>query len=74
MTASSPPNDSATPAVRRVLGSRRAVLPGASGADPTPQERVDPVRAAEDTDAPWGVRAQDSNDDQLKRDVPPHWA
>lgn len=61
------------PAVRRIRGSRRAVRPGAQGADPTPQERVEPVKATEDTDATWGSRGSHSNDDQLRRDVPPHW-
>ncbi|GAB3803862.1 hypothetical protein GCM10028798_23440 [Humibacter antri] len=53
--------------------------PGAPGADPAPQsgERSGgatdvPVRAAEDTDRAWGDRS-DSNDDRLKRDLPPHW-
>ena len=68
-----PPAGGDVPAVRRVRGSRRAVRPGAAGADPTPQERVEPVKAVEDTDATWGTRGSDSNDDQLKRDVPPHW-
>ncbi|MET1051418.1 MAG: hypothetical protein ABWX65_02150 [Mycetocola sp.] len=73
MNPSHRPAVSGETSVRRVHGSRRAVLPGAPGADPTPQESIEPVRAAEDTDAPWGARDRDSNDDQLKRDVPPHW-
>jgi hypothetical protein len=32
----------------------------------------EPVRAADDEDAAWGDRA-DSNDEQLRRDVPPHY-
>lgn len=59
--------------VRRIRGSRRAVRPGVPGADPTPQVVTEPVKATEDTDATWGSRGTDSNDDQLKRDVPPHW-
>ncbi len=51
-------------------------LPAAPGTDPTPQEvpkQADaPVRAGEDTDRAWGDTS-DSNDDRLKRDVPPHW-
>ena len=58
---------------------------GAPGADPTPQSGAasgpqappstgadGPVRAVEDTDRAWGDRS-DSNDDRLRRDVPPHW-
>ena len=60
--------------VRR--GGRRVQLPAAPGTDPTPQEvpkQADaPVRAGEDTDRAWGDTS-DSNDDRLKRDVPPHW-
>ncbi|MET0932987.1 MAG: hypothetical protein ABWX56_04690 [Mycetocola sp.] len=59
------------PDVRRIRGSRRVVRPGAPGADPTPQAATDAVRAGEDTDTPGG--GADSNDAQLKRDVPPHW-
>lgn len=32
-----------------------------------------PDRSADDTDAGWGDRGSDSNDDRLLRDVPPHW-
>ena len=60
--------------VRR--GPRRAQLPAVPGTDPTPQavpQRADaPMRAGEDTDRAWGDTS-DSNDDRLKRDVPPHW-
>jgi hypothetical protein len=55
--------------------SRRVTRPGAPGADPTPQDdaaRTDPTRAKDDTDEAWGDRGN-SNDEQLKRDVPPHW-
>ncbi|MET4638846.1 hypothetical protein [Mycetocola sp. 2940] len=61
------------PVVRRIRGSRRVVRPGAPGADPTPQHTAGAVRAGEDTDAPWGAAGADSNDAQLKQDVPPHW-
>lgn len=58
---------------------RRVVRPG-----PVPEDAaaVDalrqhpgalPERAREDTDESWGVRAEDSNDARLRRDVPPHW-
>ena len=62
-------------------GPRRAQRAGAPGADPTPQARPArgtrgaqdaAVRASEDTDRAWGD-GSDSNDDRLKRDVPPHW-
>jgi hypothetical protein len=60
--------------VRR--GARRAQLPAVPGTDPTPQavpEQADaPTRAGEDTDRAWGD-SSDTNDDRLKRDVPPHW-
>lgn len=73
MTALPPADGERATAVRRVHGSRRAVRPGAEGTDPTPQKHGEPVKATEDTDATWGSRGADSNDDQLKRDVPPHW-
>lgn len=56
-------------------------VPGAVGADPTPQGGAGagaasgagaPVRASGDTDAAWGDRP-DSNDARLREDVPPHW-
>ncbi len=57
-------------------GSRRAQLPAVPGTDESPQavaRQADaPVRAGEDTDRAWGD-SSDSNDDRLKRDVPPHW-
>ena len=60
--------------VRR--GARRAQLPAAPGTDESPQEVPGqgdaPVRSGEDTDRAWGDTS-DSNDDRLKRDVPPHW-
>jgi len=47
---------------------RRVQRAGAPGADPTPQVRVE--TAQEDTDhAP----SFSSNDEQLRRDVPPHY-
>ncbi|WP_411720657.1 hypothetical protein [Mycetocola sp.] len=66
-------NNADAPVVRRISGSRRAVRPGAAGADPTPQATADAVRAVEDTDATWGAAGADTNDAQLKQDVPPHW-
>jgi hypothetical protein len=51
---------------------RRVRLDGAPGADPAPQDAVAPVKAAEDSDRSWGDGG-DSNDDRLKRDVPPHY-
>lgn len=64
------------------VGRRRVATPPVPGSDPTPQTGPDGerVRAAEDTDQAWGVtppavggRASGANDEQLKRDVPPHW-
>ncbi len=40
-------------------------------------EPVLPVRAAEDTDRAWGGawrESDDSNDERLLRDKPPHWS
>jgi len=57
--------------------NRRVQRPGAPGTDPKPQRmpRADPpVRAKEDVDRSRGGRPPgDSNDERLKRDVPPHW-
>jgi hypothetical protein len=57
---------------RRVRRVHRAGVPGA---DPTPQKNrrvADTGRASNDKNESWGDR-NDSNDAQLKRDVPPHW-
>lgn len=51
---------------------RRARRPGAPGADPAPQERGRAVRAKDDTDRVWND-GDDSNDERLRRDRPPHW-
>jgi hypothetical protein len=34
---------------------------------------VTPRRSADDSDTGWGDRPAESNDEQLLRDVPPHW-
>ncbi|WP_143095090.1 hypothetical protein [Mycetocola miduiensis] len=78
MPATSPSEENPdAPVVRRIRGSRRVIRPGAPGADPTPQSSARPtegaVRAGEDTDASWGAAGADTNDAQLKQDVPPHW-
>ena len=47
---------------------RRVVRPGVGG-DP-----VIPARSADDSDVGWHQTAGDStNDERLRRDVPPHW-
>ena len=55
---------------------RRATRAGAPGADPAPARLPHPDElptvAAEDTDQAWGDRGN-SNDEQLRNDVPPHW-
>jgi hypothetical protein len=62
---------SETPGRRR---HRRVQRPGAPGTDPAP--RVDPREgpalppAAPDSD---NAPSWSSNDEQLRRDVPPHW-
>jgi hypothetical protein len=74
MPALPPSNENQdAPVVRRIRGSRRVIRPGVPGADPTPQLAAEAVRAVEDTDAPWGAAGTDTNDAQLKQDVPPHW-
>ncbi|MGG7508796.1 hypothetical protein [Plantibacter sp. YIM 135249] len=55
--------------------SRRVQRPGAPGTDPEPQLPSAPVKASEDTDLAWGGAKPSTggNDDELKRNVPPHW-
>lgn len=70
--------DGQEPRIVRSRGSRRATRPGAAGTDPAPQIPTEPVKAAEDTDAAWGGTAKPAsggggNDDELQRNVPPHW-
>ncbi|WNB85107.1 hypothetical protein [Cellulomonas sp. ATA003] len=61
------PLRAAAPVGRR--GPRRAVRSGAGEADPL----VD-LRAADDSDVGWQTPpASDTNDERLRRDVPPHW-
>ncbi|GAA2726759.1 hypothetical protein [Cellulomonas aerilata] len=64
--AAPPPGPGAAP-IRR---PRRAVRQGAGAPDPS----VD-LRSADDTDVGWQPDAAglDSNDERLRRDVPPHW-
>jgi len=66
------PGEMSQPPARR---HRRVQRPAAPGTDPAPQTglRDAPERAAEDTDRSWNDRATDTNDEQLRRDVPPHW-
>ncbi|WP_431218497.1 hypothetical protein [Leifsonia xyli] len=59
---------SETPGRRR---HRRVQRPGAPGSDPAPrvEPRDEEAPAADSDNAPsWS-----SNDDRLRRDVPPHW-
>lgn len=49
-------------------GRRRAV--GGTG---TPGDEPRAPRAVEDTDAAWGERPDDGDDERLLREVPPHW-
>jgi hypothetical protein len=53
------------PPVRR---RRRVQRAGAPGADPTPQLRAEQTREDSDHSPSFG-----SNDEQLRRDVPPHY-
>jgi hypothetical protein len=60
---------------RRPRAHRRVQRAGAPGSDPAPQRlgpRVVPMRADDDNARVWGD-ADDSNDERLKRDVPPHY-
>ncbi|MFF2053340.1 hypothetical protein ACFVU2_17195 [Leifsonia sp. NPDC058194] len=61
MTESTPER----PSVRR---HRRVQRAGAPGADPTPQVRAEGEREDTDHSPSFG-----SNDEQLRRDVPPHY-
>ena len=66
-TVSAPPVMTERGPVRR--GRRRAVRAGAGERDPL----VD-LRSADDSDVGWQAPSGgDSNDDRLRRDVPPHW-
>jgi high-mobility group nucleosome-binding domain-containing protein 2 len=64
------------PRIRRT-GRRRVTTDPVPGTDPAPQKADgSPVeRAAEDADESWGGgrKADDKNDERLKRDKPPHW-
>jgi hypothetical protein len=51
---------------------RRVRTDPVPGSDPTPQDRVEPVRASEDAEGTWGDRA-DANDARLRADKPPHY-
>jgi high-mobility group nucleosome-binding domain-containing protein 2 len=56
--------------------SRRVRTEPVPGSDPTPQVPHQVVRAAEDADESWGERRtprEGPNDEQLRRDVPPHY-
>lgn len=67
----------------RALLSRLPALPREQVSTPDPQDaapssRTDaepPVafRSKDDSDVGWGSRSEDSNDDRLERDKPPHW-
>lgn len=58
---------------------RRAIRPAPEGVDPAPSEHTLGSAAAEDRPESWGdgqasKRARQSeNDEQLRRDRPPHW-
>lgn len=52
--------------------------PRPKGGDTRPRRLVDdnpliPDRSADDSDAGWGERSSDANDERLLRDKPPHW-
>ena len=39
-----------------------------------PSEPIVPLRSSDDSDIGWGEHPGDSRDDELRRDVPPHWS
>ncbi len=49
-------------------GRRRAVRPGTGDREPSVG-----LRAADDLDLGWQAPTDETNDDRLRRDVPPHW-
>ncbi|GEA89746.1 hypothetical protein CCE01nite_36950 [Cellulomonas cellasea] len=62
------PRDDAPPSPARPVGDApRAPV------RPVRDAPLIPTRSADDSDAGWGERADDGNDDRLLRDVPPHW-
>lgn len=64
---------------RSTRKSRRASRPAPEGVDPAPSEHTLGAVAAEDRPESWGDGRQSKqgirseNDDQLRRDRPPHW-
>ncbi|MGO1538105.1 MAG: hypothetical protein ACTHZ9_04575 [Leucobacter sp.] len=62
---------------RPVRKSRRASRPAAANVDPRPAEQPLKERAADDRPEVWGDKPQSQaggeNDEQLRRDRPPHW-
>ena len=58
--------DSPRQRIVRVAGSRRARLTPVPGSDPSPEAPEKPERSA-----PHGTKG--ANDEQLLRDVPPHY-
>lgn len=65
--------------VLRTVVPAAPATPAPSTVAPTAQppalddDRALPVRSLDDGDVGWGESAADSNDDRLRRDVPPHW-
>lgn len=50
-----------------------STVPAPSQSPAPDDDRALPVRSLDDGDVGWGERRTDSNDDRLRRDVPPHW-
>lgn len=65
------PTEQAVPA-RRPRARRRATAPQ-TGAGRDGTVPVLPGRSVDDTDAGWGERPADDEDERFLRDVPPHW-
>ena len=69
MTAGPDPLPEPGPAGRTARRApRRAVRPGSGEPDPAVALRSD-----DDSDVGWQAVGDESNDDRLRRDVPPHW-
>jgi len=62
-------DDAAQPTVPSLTDAAAAARAQRAAADVEP---LIPERSADDSDAGWH-ESSDSNDDRLRRDVPPHW-
>lgn len=72
-----PADETAQPRIQRIPGTNRRVRYAVGPLEPPTPEAADaaqpPERSADSTNHAWQDR-DDSNDERLKRDKPPHWA